>query len=93
MEWKLLKFAECARQEDAAEAVEKMKEEQKKLEEIAKMREGLLPLPPDQVQPEDADDGAKKGKRKGKPAGADLTASPAASAAVRAAIFRYAANH
>ena len=71
-----------------------MKEEQKKLEEIAKMKEGLLPLPPEKVQAEEnADDPAKKGKRKGKSAGADLTVSPAANAAVRAAISRYAANH
>ena len=94
LEWMLLRFSAGARQEDAAEAAEKMKEEQKKLEEIAKMKEGLLPLPPEKVQAEeDADDPAKKGRRKGKSAGADLTVSPAANAAVRAAISRYAANH
>ena len=94
LEWMLLNFSAGARQEEAAEAVEKMKEEQKKLEEIAKMREGLLPLPPEKAQlEENADDAAKKSKRKGGTANADLTASPAASAAVRESISHYAANH
>jgi hypothetical protein len=94
LEWMLLNFSAGARQEEAAEAVEKMKEEQKKLEEIAKMREGLLPLPPEKAQlEENADDAAKKSKRKDRTANADLTASPAASAAVRESISHYAANH
>ena len=94
LEWTLLKLAECGRQEDSDEAAEKMKEEQKKLEEIAKMKEGLLPLPPEKKQKEDADTDDADGKDKGKIAGtAAPTASPAARAAVRIAMARYAAKH
>lgn len=94
LEWTLLKLAECGRQEDSDEATEKMKEEQKKLEEIAKMKEGLLPLPPEKKQKEDADTDDADGKDKGKIAGtAAPTASPAARAAVRIAMARYAAKH
>ena len=94
LEWTLLKLAECGRQEDSDEAAEKMKEEQKKLEEIAKMKEGLLPLPPEKKQKEDADTDNDDGKDKGKIAGAAApTASPAARAAVRIAMARYAAKH
>ena len=94
LEWTLLKLAECGRQEDSDEAAEKMKEEQKKLEEIAKMKEGLLPLPPEKEQKEDADTDDADGKDKGKIAGtAAPTASPAARAAVRIAMARYAAKH
>ena len=94
LEWTLLKLAECGRQEDSDEATEKMKEEQKKLEEIAKMKEGLLPLPPEKKQKEDADADNDDGKDKGKIAGtAAPTASPAARAAVRIAMARYAAKH
>ena len=94
LEWTLLKLAECGRQEDSDEATEKMKEEQKKLEEIAKMKEGLLPLPPEKKQKEDADTDNDDGKDKGKIAGtAASTASPAARAAVRIAMARYAAKH
>ena len=94
LEWTLLKLAECGRQEDSDEATENMKEEQKKLEEIAKMKEGLLPLPPEKKQKEDADTDDADGKDKGKIAGtAAPTASPAARAAVRIAMARYAAKH
>ena len=94
LEWTLLKFAEYGRQEDSDEATETMKEEQKKLEEIAKMKEGLLPLPPEKKQKEDADADDDDGKDKGKIAGtAAPTASPAARAAVRIAMARYAAKH
>ena len=94
LEWTLLKLAECGRQEDSDEATENMKEEQKKLEEIAKMKEGLLPLPPEKKQKEDADTDDDDGKDKGKIAGvAAPTASPAARAAVRIAMARYAAKH
>ena len=94
LEWTLLKLAECGRQEDSDEATENMKEEQKKLEEIAKMKEGLLPLPPEKKQKEDADADNDDGKDKGKIAGtAAPTASPAARAAVRIAMARYAAKH
>ena len=94
LEWTLLKLAECGCQEDSDEATEKMKEEQKKLEEIAKMKEGLLPLPPEKKQKEDADTDDADGKDKGKIAGtAAPTASPAARAAVRIAMARYAAKH
>ena len=94
LEWTLLKLAECGRQEGSDEATEKMKEEQKKLEEIAKMKEGLLPLPPEKKQKEDADTDDADGKDKGKIADtAAPTASPAARAAVRIAMARYAAKH
>ena len=71
-----------------------MKEEQKKLEEINQMKEGLLPLPPEKAQPEeDADAAKEKEKSKGKGNAAVPTAPPAARAAVRTSIARYMAKH
>ena len=94
LEWKLLKFGEVGRQEASDEAVQEMKEEQKKLEEINQMKEGLLPLPPEKAQPEeDADAAKEKEKSKGKGNAAVPTAPPAARAAVRTAIARYMAKH
>ena len=92
LEWKLLKFGEVGRQEASDEAVQEMKEEQKKLEEINQMKEGLLPLPPEKAQPEEDADAAKE-KDKGKGNAAVPTAPPAARAAVRTAIARYMAKH
>lgn len=94
LEWKLLKSGEVGRQEASDEAVQEMKEEQKKLEEINQMKEGLLPLPPEKAQPEeDADAAKEKEKSKGKGNAAVPTAPPAARAAVRTAIARYMAKH
>ena len=94
LEWKLLKFGEVGRQEASDEAVQEMKEEQEKLEEINQMKEGLLPLPPEKAQPEeDADAAKEKEKSKGKGNAAVPTAPPAARAAVRTAIARYMAKH